>query len=78
MISIPCSKPWKRQASRSKVIYSKVIKLTSAKHDMVLNLHGDVADLTGHGDISHEEAFLPCLKEPNERFPKLRLVSTLY
>ena len=45
---------------------------------MVLNLHGDVADLTGHGDISHEEAFLLCLKEPNERFPKLRFVSTLY
>jgi dihydroorotase len=45
---------------------------------MVLNLHGEVADLTGHGDISHEEAFLPRLKELNERFPKLRLVSTLF
>ena len=45
---------------------------------MVLNLHGEVADLTGHGDISHEEAFLPCLKELNERFPKLRLVNTLF
>jgi dihydroorotase len=45
---------------------------------MVLNLHGEVADLTGHGDISHEEAFLPRLKELNERFPKLRLVNTLF
>ena len=45
---------------------------------MVLNLHGEVADLTGHGDISHEEAFLPCLKELNKRFPKLRLVNTLF
>jgi hypothetical protein len=45
---------------------------------MVLNLHGEVADLTGHSNISHEEAFLLCLKELNERFPKLRLVNTLF
>lgn len=77
-ISIPCSKLWKRQASRSNVTYSKVIKLILAKHDMILNLHGEVADLTGHGDISHEEAFLPCLQELNERFPKLRLVNILF
>lgn len=76
--SILCSKPWKRWASRSHFIYSKGIMLRSAKHDMVLNLHGEVADLTGHGDISHEEAFLPRLKELHERFPKLRLVNTLF
>jgi dihydroorotase len=41
---------------------------------MVLNLHGEVADLTGHGDITHEEAFLPTLHGLHKRFPKLRII----
>ncbi|KAK2070163.1 hypothetical protein P8C59_004682 [Phyllachora maydis] len=44
------------------------------KHDLVLNLHGEVADLAGHGDITHEEAFLPTLQRLHQRFPKLRIV----
>ena len=44
------------------------------KHDLVLNLHGEVADLTGHGDKTAEEAFLPTLMELHENFPKLRIV----
>lgn len=46
------------------------------KHDLVLNLHGEVP--SGHGsditDLTAEEAFLPTLIELNERFPRLRIV----
>ena len=44
------------------------------KHDLVLNLHGEVADLKGYGDKSAEEAFLPTLMELHENFPSLRIV----
>lgn len=54
--------------------YLELHKLRSAQHDIVLNLHGEVADITGHGDLSHEEAFLPTLTSLHQRFPKLRIV----
>jgi len=50
------------------------IKLRPAKYDLVLNLHGEVADLSGHSDLSHEEAFLPALMSLHQRFPNLRIV----
>jgi dihydroorotase len=40
----------------------------------VLNLHGEVADISGHGDLSHEEAFLPTLMSLHQRFPNLGIV----
>jgi dihydroorotase len=39
----------------------------------VLNLHGEVADISGHGDLSHEEAFLPTLMSLHQRFPNFRI-----
>ncbi|RDW89611.1 dihydroorotase [Coleophoma cylindrospora] len=42
------------------------------KHDLVLNLHGEVPYPTDK--CSLEEAFLPTLKDLHERFPKLRIV----
>ena len=46
------------------------------KHDLVLNLHGEVPSSPG-SDITvlnAEEAFLPTLHELNQRFPRLRIV----
>lgn len=45
------------------------------KHDLVLNLHGEVPGCCLlSDDMSHEEAFLPILKNVHERFPKLRII----
>lgn len=46
------------------------------KHDLVLNLHGEVPSGPGSGitDLTAEEAFLPTLVILNQRFPKLRIV----
>lgn len=46
------------------------------KHDLVLNLHGEVPSNPGSDitDLTAEEAFLPTLVELNQRFPKLRIV----
>lgn len=44
------------------------------KHDIVLNLHGEVAGTPLSKDVTHEEAFLPTLKRLHEMFPKLRIV----
>jgi dihydroorotase len=45
------------------------------KHDLVLNLHGEVPGCCMSSDnISHEEAFLPILKKVHEHFPKLRII----
>jgi dihydroorotase len=46
------------------------------KHDMVLNLHGEVPGSPGSDitDMNAEEKFLPTLKMLNERFPKLRII----
>jgi dihydroorotase len=44
------------------------------KHDLVLNLHGEVPSSVSNNDISLEEAFLPTLKNIHERFPNLRIV----
>lgn len=46
------------------------------KHDLVLNLHGEVPSSPGSDitDLTAEEAFLPTLIELNQRFPKLRIV----
>jgi len=45
------------------------------KHDLVLNLHGEVPGCSMSSDnLSHEEAFLPILKNVHERFPKLRII----
>jgi dihydroorotase len=57
-----------------RVTYLEVLKLRPAKYDLVLNLHGEVADISGHGDLSHEEAFLPTLMSLHQRFPNLRIV----
>jgi dihydroorotase len=43
------------------------------KHDMVLNLHGEVPGVVPEGK-THEEAFLPTLKRLHEKFPKLRII----
>lgn len=42
------------------------------KHDLVLNLHGEVPYPSEK--CSLEEAFLPTLKDLHQRFPKLRIV----
>jgi dihydroorotase len=42
------------------------------KHDLVLNLHGEVPYPSP--DCSLEEAFLPTLDDIHKRFPKLRIV----
>ncbi|GFF37890.1 dihydroorotase, homodimeric type [Aspergillus udagawae] len=46
------------------------------KHDMVLNLHGEVPGSPGSDitDMNAEEKFLPTLKMLNERFPRLRII----
>ncbi|KAH8678463.1 dihydroorotase, homodimeric type [Xylariales sp. PMI_506] len=41
------------------------------KHDIVLNIHGEVPYKT---ELTLEEAFLPTLKNLHERFPKLRII----
>jgi dihydroorotase len=42
------------------------------RHDIVLNLHGEVPSVTGN--VSLEVAFLPTLKRIHERYPSLRIV----
>ncbi|KAF7128574.1 hypothetical protein CNMCM5793_003362 [Aspergillus hiratsukae] len=46
------------------------------KHDMVLNLHGEVPSSPGSdiNDMNAEEKFLPTLKMLNEKFPSLRII----
>lgn len=46
------------------------------KHDLVLNLHGEVPSTQGSDvtDLNAEELFLPTLTMLNEQFPKLRIV----
>jgi dihydroorotase len=45
------------------------------KHDIVLNLHGEVPGCCMSSDnTSLEEAFLPTLKKVHEKFPRLRIV----
>ncbi|TQS33872.1 hypothetical protein Golomagni_05769 [Golovinomyces magnicellulatus] len=44
------------------------------KHDMVLNIHGEVLEALAPKDTSLEEAFLPTLKTVHEKFPNLRIV----
>lgn len=44
------------------------------KHNLVLNLHGEVPNSVATNDLSLEEAFLPTLKNIHERFPQLRIV----
>jgi dihydroorotase len=46
------------------------------KHDLVLNLHGEVPSSPGSDitDLNAEEQFLPTLTMLNQRFPKLRIV----
>lgn len=46
------------------------------KHDMVLNLHGEVPSFPGSdiNDLTAEKAFLPTLTMLNQRFPKLRII----
>lgn len=44
------------------------------KHDIVLNLHGEVLEAFAPEGTTLEEAFLPTLKQLHERFPNLRIV----
>ncbi|KAL1881472.1 hypothetical protein VTK73DRAFT_3534 [Phialemonium thermophilum] len=44
------------------------------KHDLVLNLHGEVPGSPPTDGTSLEEAFLPQLKKLHEMFPRLRVV----
>jgi dihydroorotase len=44
------------------------------KHDMVLNIHGEVLESLAPAGTTLEEAFLPTLKALHDRFPKLRIV----
>ncbi|KIH94839.1 dihydroorotase [Sporothrix brasiliensis 5110] len=44
------------------------------KHDMVLNIHGEVLESLAPPGTTLEEAFLPTLKSLHERFPKLRII----
>lgn len=43
------------------------------KHDLVLNIHGEVPGVVPDGS-THEEAFLPTLKNIHQSFPNLRIV----
>ncbi|KAI6601115.1 hypothetical protein MCOR12_004423 [Pyricularia oryzae] len=44
------------------------------RHDMVLNLHGEVPGVAPSEDLSLEEAFLPELHRLHAKFPNLRVV----
>jgi dihydroorotase len=44
------------------------------KHDLVLNLHGEVLEALAPEGTTLEEAFLPTLKQLHERFPNLRII----
>ncbi|CAK7223803.1 dihydroorotase [Sporothrix bragantina] len=44
------------------------------KHDMVLNIHGEVLESLAPPGQTLEEAFLPTLKSLHERFPNLRII----
>ncbi|KEY65427.1 hypothetical protein S7711_04321 [Stachybotrys chartarum IBT 7711] len=44
------------------------------KHDMVLNIHGEVLEAQAPPDTTLEEAFLPTLQKLHKRFPNLRIV----
>ncbi|CAK7245154.1 MAG: dihydroorotase [Sporothrix thermara] len=44
------------------------------KHDIVLNIHGEVLESLAPPGTTLEEAFLPTLKSLHERFPKLRII----
>jgi dihydroorotase len=43
------------------------------KHDMVLNIHGEVPGIVPDGQ-THEEAFLPTLQNIHDSFPRLRII----
>ena len=53
--------------------YSSVFA-TMERHDIVLNLHGEMPGSLSSDGISLEEAFLPELKRLHEKFPRLRCV----
>lgn len=44
------------------------------KHDLVLNLHGEVPDSADVNVMNAEEAFLPTLKRIHQAFPTLRII----
>ncbi|CEJ90137.1 Putative Dihydroorotase, homodimeric type [[Torrubiella] hemipterigena] len=44
------------------------------KHDIVLNIHGEVLEALAPEGLSLEEAFLPTLKTLHEQFPNLRII----
>ncbi|CAK7231065.1 dihydroorotase [Sporothrix curviconia] len=44
------------------------------KHDMILNIHGEVLESLAPPGMTLEEAFLPTLKSLHERFPDLRII----
>ncbi|KAH0492282.1 hypothetical protein TgHK011_007243 [Trichoderma gracile] len=44
------------------------------KHDLVLNLHGEVLEAMAPEGMTLEEAFLPTLKKLHDKFPNLRIV----
>lgn len=48
------------------------------KHDLVLNLHGEVLEALAPEGTTLEEAFLPTLKQLHERFPNLRIIVSIY
>lgn len=47
------------------------------KHDLVLNLHGEVLEALAPEGTTLEEAFLPTLKKLHERFPNLRIIVSI-
>lgn len=47
------------------------------KHDLVLNLHGEVLEALAPEGTTLEEAFLPTLKQLHERFPNLRIIVSI-
>lgn len=58
--------------------YTKFFPVFAAmeKHDLVLNLHGEVPSSIGSNitDLNAEEMFLPTLTMLNQQFPNLRIV----
>jgi dihydroorotase len=58
--------------------YTKFFPVFAAmeKHDLVLNLHGEVPTSLGSDitDLNAEKLFLPTLTMLNQRFPNLRIV----